>query len=82
MLSQWGSAFGVDFSADVGGTSGLAMIANIKTLDMGMIGALAISGIVIWLHNKFYDTELPDWLGSFNGSTFVFMIGFLSLIHI
>ena len=73
MLSQWGSAFGVDFSAEVGGTSGLAMIANIKTLDMGMMGALLVSGIVIYLHNRFFDTELPDWLGSFNGSTFVFM---------
>ena len=61
MLSQWGPFFGVDFSAEVGGTSGLAMIANIKTLDMGMIGALAVSGLVISLHNKFFDTEQP-WL--------------------
>ena len=82
ILSQWGSSFGVDFSAEVGGTSGLTMIANIKTLDMGMIGALLISGIVIYLHNKFYDTELPDWLGTFSGSTFVFMIGFFVLIPV
>lgn len=82
MLSQWGSVFGVDFSAEVGGTSGLAMIANIKTLDMGMLGALAIPGIVIYLHNRFFDTELPDWLGSFNGSTFVFMIGFFVMIPV
>lgn len=46
MLSQWGSAFGVDFSAEVGGTSGLAMIANIKTLDMGMMGMMAFQGFV------------------------------------
>ena len=38
------------------------MIASIKTLDMGMIGALAVSGVVIYLHNRFYDTELPEWL--------------------
>lgn len=82
MISQWGGFFGVDFAAEVGGTSGLAMIANIKTLDMGMLGALAISGIVIFLHNKFYDTELPDWLGSFNGSTFVFMVGFFVMIPV
>ena len=63
ILSQWGSTFGVDFSLEAGGTSGLAMIASIKTLDMGMIGALAISGIVIALHNRFFDTELPEWLG-------------------
>ena len=38
ILGQWGHVFGVDFAAEVGGTSGLTMIANIKTLDMGMIG--------------------------------------------
>ncbi len=46
MLSQWGGFFGVDYSLETGNTSGLAMIANIKTLDMGMIGALAISGVI------------------------------------
>lgn len=82
ILSQWGGVFGVDFSSEVGGTSGLTMIANIKTLDMGMIGALVISGIVIYLHNRFFDTELPDWLGTFSGSTFVFMVGFFVLIPV
>ena len=82
ILSQWGTFFGVDFTAEVGGSSGLAMIASIKTLDMGMIGALVISGIVIYLHNKFFDTELPDWLGTFSGSTFVFMIGFFVMIPV
>ena len=58
------------------------MIANIKTLDMGMIGALIISGIVIYLHNRYFDTELPEWLGTFSGSTFIFMIGFFALIPV
>lgn len=82
ILSQWGGVFGVDFSAEIGGSSGLTMIANIKTLDMGMFGALLVSGIVIYLHNKFFDTELPEWLGSFNGSTFIFMIGFLVMLPV
>ena len=49
ILSQWGGVFGVDFAQEVGGTSGLTMIADIKTLDMGMMGALAIAGIVIYM---------------------------------
>ncbi|MDR1952318.1 MAG: alpha-glucoside-specific PTS transporter subunit IIBC [Elusimicrobiota bacterium] len=80
ILSQWGSYFGVNFSLDAGGTSGLAMVANIKTLDMGIMGALLISGIVIFIHNKFYDTNLPDWIGVFRGSTFVYAIGFIVMI--
>lgn len=82
ILSQWGNVFGVDFAAEVGGSSGLTMIANIKTMDMGMMGALLISGIVIYLHNRFFDVELPDWLGSFNGSTFIFMIGFFVMLPV
>ena len=42
----------------------------------------AVSGIVIYLHNRFFDTELPEWLGSFSGSTFVFMIGFFVMIPV
>ncbi len=82
ILSQWGSSFGVDFLADIGGTSGLTLVANIKTLDMGMIGALMISGIVIALHNKFFDTNLPEWLGTFSGSSFVVIVGFFTLIPV
>ena len=82
ILSQWGMAFGVDFSLDVGGISGLTNIASIKTLDMGMVGALLISGIVIFLHNRFFEVELPEWLGTFSGSTFIVMIGFFVLIPV
>lgn len=82
MLAQWGTVFGVDFSAEVGGVSGLTMIANIKTLDMGMIGALLISGIVIFLHNRYFDTKLPEWMGTFSGSSFVVIIGFFVLIPV
>lgn len=82
ILSTWGTSFGIDFSKEVGGASGLANIASIKTLDMGMIGALMISGITVYLHDKLYDTELPEWLGTFSGSTFVYMISFFVMIPV
>ncbi|WP_416325126.1 alpha-glucoside-specific PTS transporter subunit IIBC [[Eubacterium] hominis] len=82
ILAQWGLTFGVDFAAEVGGSSGLTMVANIKTLDMGMIGALIISGIVIMLHNRYFDKELPEWMGTFSGSSFVVIIGFFTLIPV
>ena len=80
ILTAWGPQLGVDFTAEVGNASGLAMIGGIKTLDMGMVGALIISGVVIALHNRFFDTELPEWLGVFSGSTFVYMVAFLVMI--
>ncbi|GFR34592.1 alpha-glucoside-specific PTS transporter subunit IIBC [Thermobrachium celere] len=82
ILSLWGTSFGVDFSAQVGGTSGLTMIAGIKTLDTGMIGAILIAGIVVYLHNKYFETKLPEYLGIFQGSSFVVMIGFFVMLPI
>lgn len=82
ILSQWGPVFGVNFAAKIGGISGLTTIASIKTLDMGMIGALLISCIVVYLHNKFFDTKLPEWLGTFSGSSFVVIVGFFALIPV
>ncbi|MEE1313655.1 MAG: alpha-glucoside-specific PTS transporter subunit IIBC [Lachnospiraceae bacterium] len=78
MLAQWGGFFGVDLET----SSGITNIAGIQTLDMGMMGALLISGIVIWLHNRFFDVELPEWLGTFRGSVFVFAIGYFALIPV
>ena len=82
ILKHWGPTFGVDFSQEVGGASGLALIANIKTLDMGMMGALLISGIAIWLHNRYFDKRLPEALGVFKGSAFVLGIGFIVMIPV
>lgn len=80
MLLHWGSFFGVDFAAEASTGSGLANIAGIKTLDTGMMGALLIAGIVIAIHNKYYDTELPDWLGLFRGSSLVVAICFFLML--
>lgn len=80
VLQFWGPFFGVDYAAEVGGTSGLAMICGIKSLDTGMFGALIISGIVVWIHNRYFDQELPDWLGIFSGSSFVVILGFFVMI--
>lgn len=80
ILTTWGPTFGVDFAQEVGAGSGLANIANIKTLDMGMMGALLISGIAIHLHNKYFNTRLPEWLGVFKGSAFVVGLGFIVMI--
>ena len=82
MLNNFGQFFGVDYAAEAGGVSGLKMIANIKTLDTGIIGAIVISAIVIWIHNRYFDTKLPDWLGIFQGSSFVVIIGFFLMLPV
>ena len=53
------------------------MIAGIKTLDTSIIGAIAISGIVTAIHNRF-SKPLPVFLGIFRGTSFVVIIAFSS----
>ncbi len=55
MLTLRGSFFHVDFSQEVGGDSGLKMIAGIKTLDTNLIGAILIAAIVVFLHNRYFE---------------------------
>ena len=79
-LTLHGAYFGVDYSQAAGAGTGLAMIANIKTLDMGMLGAIFIACMTAYLHNRFYDTNIPDWLGIFKGPAFVVAVGFAVMI--
>ena len=84
ILTVSGSSFGVNFDLQAGVndgvSSGLAMIAGIKTLDTGMIGAILISGIAVYIHEKYFEKKLPDYLGIFQGSCFVAIIGFIVMI--
>lgn len=80
MLTLRGSFFNVDFSQDVGGDSGLKMIAGIKTLDTNLIGAILIASIVVFIHNRYFEKKLPDFLGIFQGSSMVVMISFFVML--
>ncbi len=80
MATVWGSYFGVDFTQAVGGVSGLTMIAGIKTLDTSIVGAIAIAGFVTYLHNRYFDVKLPDYLGIFQGTAFVAIIAFFAML--
>lgn len=86
ILSLSGSTFGVNFDlppgVSNGVSSGLAMIAGIKTLDTGMIGAILIAGISVYLHDKFFEKRLPAYLAIFQGSVFVGAIGFAIMVPI
>lgn len=78
ILSLW---YGIDLvTVEIGGTSGLTRIAGITTLDTNLFGAIIISAISVYLHDRFFETKLPEWLGVFQGSVFVYIIGFFVMI--
>ena len=82
MMTLWGPDFGVDFSKPAGAGTGLTMIANIKTLDTGIVGAIIVSSIAVWLHGKLFDVNVPDYLGIFKGSSLVVVAGFGLMIPV
>ena len=42
-----------------------------NSIDTGVIGALVIGSIAVWLHNRYQNIELPQVLGFFGGSRFI-----------
>jgi PTS system arbutin-like IIC component len=74
ILQTWD--FGVDVSQEIGGVSGLSDIGGVTTLDTNLVGALLIAGITVWIHNRYFEKKLPQWLGVFQGTSMVVIIGF------
>ena len=52
-------------------SAGQGMCLGIQTLDTGVFGGIIVGVMTYWLHQKFYKTELPPFLGFFSGSRFV-----------
>ncbi|MEX3609443.1 alpha-glucoside-specific PTS transporter subunit IIBC [Rothia sp. LK2588] len=85
ILSFWGPNFNIDFEQDISESAagtGLKMIAGIKTLDTGIFGAIIISALVVWLHNRYFEKKLPDFLGIFQGTQFIYGLGFFLMMPI
>jgi PTS system glucose-specific IIC component len=40
-------------------------------IDTGVVGSLVVGGVAVWLHNRYYNIQLPAVLGFFGGSRFV-----------
>ncbi|WP_244834650.1 PTS transporter subunit EIIC [Clostridium sp. BJN0001] len=57
--------------------TGQALVMGIPSLDTGVFGGIIVGLIVVWLHNKFYNIELPPVLGIFSGTKFVPMISII-----
>lgn len=45
--------------------------AKDAAIDTGVVGALVIGSFAVWLHNRYHNIQLPQFLGFFGGSRFV-----------
>ncbi len=53
-------------------------ILGIKSIDVGVLGGIAIGFLTAFCHNRYSDIELPEWLGFFSGRRFVPIVTCLS----
>ena len=74
-----GDNLGLEYPSSLTSASGITVIDGIKTLDTGIIGPLAVSATVVAIHDRFYDAKIPDWLGTFSGSSLVYLISFFAV---
>lgn len=74
-----GDNLGLKYPSSLTPASGITVIDGIKTLDTGIIGPLAVSATVVAIHDRFYDAKVPDWLGTFSGSSLVYLISFFAV---
>lgn len=75
-----GDNLGLKYPSSLTPVSGITIIDGIKTLDTGIIGPLAVSATVVAVHDRFYDAKVPDWLGTFSGSSLVYLISFFAVL--
>ena len=73
LLTFFGPTFGIDLAT---AETGIKAIGGITTLDTGFLGAILVAAIIVWLHNRFFEKRLPDWLAIFQGSALVAAVGF------
>ena len=74
-----GDNLGLKYPSSLTSASGITIIDGIKTLDTGIIGPLVVSATVVAIHDRFYDVKVPDWLGTFSGSSLVYLISFFAV---
>ena len=54
ILTYYGPVFGIESLEVIGSGTGLKSIAGITTLDTNMLGAIGVSSVSVWLHNRYF----------------------------
>ncbi|XJS11041.1 maltose/glucose-specific PTS transporter subunit IIBC [Aerococcaceae bacterium WGS1372] len=66
-LSETGSLAETDVLRE----AGQGMVFGIQTIEMGVLGGIIAGIVVYYLHERFYDIQLPDSFAFFSGVRFV-----------
>lgn len=59
---------------------GQSMVLGIQTIETGVFGGIVVGIMTSILHNRYFNIQLPDFLGFFGGSRFVPIVTSISAI--
>ncbi|WP_026565195.1 glucose-specific PTS transporter subunit IIBC [Bacillus sp. UNC41MFS5] len=71
MNATMGTALGIDADALAKNPQSYASVLGIPTLQTGVFGGIIVGLIAAYMYNKFFEIELPSYLGFFAGKRFV-----------
>ncbi|KUP04368.1 PTS system glucose-specific transporter subunit IICBA [Bacillus coahuilensis m2-6] len=71
MNATMGTVLGLDIAAVTSGDPAYALVLSIPTLQTGVFGGIIIGILAAAMYNRFYEIELPSYLGFFAGKRFV-----------
>ena len=71
MNATMGTALGIDADALAKHPQSYASVLGIPTLQTGVFGGIIVGLIAAYMYNKFFEIELPSYLGFFAGKRFV-----------
>jgi glucose-specific phosphotransferase system IIBC component len=71
MNATMGTALGIDAAALAKHPQSYASVLGIPTLQTGVFGGIIMGIIAATMYNKFFEIELPSYLGFFAGKRFV-----------
>lgn len=73
ILEIWHAQLGINYQA---GQTGLIEIGGVLTLDTSIIGSIMTAAFTVWIHNRYFDLRLPDWVNIFTGTPLIVIICF------
>ncbi|MGD7046298.1 glucose-specific PTS transporter subunit IIBC [Jeotgalibacillus proteolyticus] len=73
MNATMGTVLGLDIQQVTGDSvdPANALVLGIPTLQSGVFGGIIVGSLAAYMYNRFYDIELPTYLGFFAGKRFV-----------
>ncbi|MEH7076277.1 glucose-specific PTS transporter subunit IIBC [Neobacillus drentensis] len=71
MNATMGTALGIDAADLAKHPQSYASVLGIPTLQTGVFGGIIVGLIAAYMYNKFFEIELPSYLGFFAGKRFV-----------